>query len=152
MSTSLTRERPISHLSLEKGFSDDDASGGEDVVAFVKSVLGERVLEVKPTSRLSKSPALVVDHESGAVRRMMSLVDTSHGDAPAPLPPVKLVVNPEHPILKGAVALGGEVAEKVVEQVLENAVMTAGLGDGSVGGGVERIEWMMERLVAEKKE
>ena len=105
---------------------------------------------MKPTGRLTKSPALVVDHESGAVRRMMSLVDTSHGDAPAALPPVKLVINPDHSILKGAVEMGGEVAEKVVEQVLENAVVTAGLGDGSVGGCVERIEWMMEKLVEKK--
>ena len=42
---------------------------------WLKESLGEgRVSEIKVTTRLSDSPAIITDHESGAVRRMMKMV------------------------------------------------------------------------------
>lgn len=42
---------------------------------WLKETLGEaRVREIKVTNRLSDSPAIITDHESGAVRRMMKMV------------------------------------------------------------------------------
>lgn len=42
--------------------------------AWMKMALGSRVKEVKITNRLSDSPAIVTDHESGSMRRMMRMV------------------------------------------------------------------------------
>lgn len=59
-------------LSVEKKkLTDDEAS---DFCAWMTSVLGSKVKSVKVSKRLSDSPALVTDHESGALRRMMKMV------------------------------------------------------------------------------
>jgi TNF receptor-associated protein 1 len=59
-------------LSAEKKkLSDDEAA---DFCAWMTSVLGSKVKSVKVSKRLSDSPALVTDHESGALRRMMKMV------------------------------------------------------------------------------
>jgi len=51
---------------------------------------------VKTTSRLVDSPAVITDHESGALRRMMRLVDTKAGPGVSPqLPLQTLEINPK---------------------------------------------------------
>jgi HSP90 family molecular chaperone len=43
--------------------------------AWLKKTLGKtKVREVKTTFRLEDSPAIVTDHQSGALRRMMRMV------------------------------------------------------------------------------
>lgn len=42
--------------------------------AWLKVALGSRVSDVKITTRLSDSPAIVTDHESGTMRRMIRMV------------------------------------------------------------------------------
>lgn len=59
-------------LSAEKKkLTDHEAT---DFCAWMTSVLGSKVKSVKVSKRLSDSPALVTDHESGALRRMMKMV------------------------------------------------------------------------------
>jgi HSP90 family molecular chaperone len=42
---------------------------------YMKDTLGpQRVRDVKTTTRLSDSPAIITDHESGALRRMMKML------------------------------------------------------------------------------
>lgn len=51
---------------------------------------------MKTTSRLVDSPAVITDHESGALRRMMRLVDTKAGPGVSPqLPLQTLEINPK---------------------------------------------------------
>ena len=52
-----------------------DDSKAAVLCSWLKASLGEaRVREVKTTDRLSDSPAIVTDHESGALRRMMKML------------------------------------------------------------------------------
>ena len=68
---------------------DDDASTSEDksddqnklkeadataMCEWLRTTLGSRVREVRVTNRLAESPAIVTDHEGGALRRMMKAV------------------------------------------------------------------------------
>lgn len=47
----------------------------EPFCVWLKDSLGaNRVTEIRLTSRLSDSPAIITDHENGAVRRMMKMV------------------------------------------------------------------------------
>ena len=80
--------------------SDTEAN---EVCAWLKYVLGGgRVLDVKTTNRLSDSPAIVTDHESGALRKMMKMVQHSANTGElGKLPPQVLEVNPTHPIITG---------------------------------------------------
>ncbi|GMH71783.1 hypothetical protein TrST_g6818 [Triparma strigata] len=145
-------------VSLEKsGEEEEAAEGGEEIIGYIKQVLGEsKVSKVEKTSRLKSTPAIVTDHESGAMRRMMKMVDTQGGATGTmndDLPPLSLKVNVEHPILVGAKEVGGEVGDKVIEQVFENAIVGAGLREDG-RAGVERVNWLLEKLVqseAEKK-
>ena len=87
------------------------------------------VKEVKLSSRLVDSPAIVVGHESASMRRMMSMVES--GKAP-PLPPQTLEINGTHPIITGlASARQGapDLAQKVASQLFANALISAGLMD-----------------------
>lgn len=83
-----------SSLDLPGEGSEDKAADGEDassnkeakgdlaltgdeakvMCAWLKVALGSRVSDVKITTRLSDSPAIVTDHESGTMRRMIRMV------------------------------------------------------------------------------
>jgi HSP90 family molecular chaperone len=68
---------------------------------------------------LESTPAIVVDHESAAVRNMMKYVEQS-GDKQA-LPKQKLEINPNHPVMKKIltqIASKPELAAMVAEQVM----------------------------------
>ena len=113
-----------------------------------------KLKEVKATKRLAGSPAIITDHESGALRRMMRMVEqqntgsNSFSDA---LPPQSMEVNPKHPIIKGLHSLQGEEgadekATLILEQLYDNALVTAGLMDDS-RGMVSRVNVLMEKLL-----
>jgi len=87
------------------------------------------VKEVKLSSRLVDSPAIVVGHESASMRRMMTMVES--GRAPA-LPPQTLEINGGHPIIVALAAarkVEPEMASKVASQLFANALIAAGLLD-----------------------
>jgi len=94
---------------------------------WVRDVLSDKVSNVKDTSRLTESPAVVVDHESLTFRRMVMQMDPVN--APK-LPKQTLEINAKHPIMQGLEVVRGTnepLATKIVEQVYDNALMTAGL-------------------------
>lgn len=99
---------------------------------WLKTTLGTRVREVKVTHRLSDSPAIITDHESGAMRRMMKMVDQANSGSNAPMPPQILHINPKHPIIIGLATAkdsNPNLANVVAEQLMDNALVAAGLLD-----------------------
>lgn len=102
---------------------------------WLKKTLGDRVREVRTTDRLSDSPACVTDHESGALRRMMKMVDQSSSGGGQQLPPQVLEINPSHPIIRSLSAAAQQegdaslVAMMVAEQVYDNSLIAAGIID-----------------------
>eukprot|EP00164_Ancoracysta_twista_P003080 GFYU01004111.1.p1 GENE.GFYU01004111.1~~GFYU01004111.1.p1 ORF type:complete len:700 (+),score=253.42 GFYU01004111.1:79-2178(+) len=108
-----------------------DEVKASDLSQWLQGTLEARVASVKTTSRLRGSPAIITDHDSAAVRRMMQLVDANRGDA---LPKQNLEINPSHPIimkLNDVKDSDPELAKKVAEQVFDNALVAAGLLDDS---------------------
>ena len=49
-----------------------------ELCGWLKTTLDKKVRDVRLTDRLSDSPAIVTDHESGALRRMMKVVVSVH--------------------------------------------------------------------------
>ena len=87
------------------------------------------IKEVRLSSRLVDSPAIVVDHESAAMRKMMGMVEA--GKAPE-LGPQVLEINGGHPIIRQLSATHAaqpELAAKVGAQLYANALIAAGLLD-----------------------
>jgi TNF receptor-associated protein 1 len=115
-----------------------------------------KISRVRPTNRLRSSPCVVTDHESSSLRRMMRMVESSSGkDAGAlrmeshVLPKQSLEVNPSHPVI---IALAGlkdsqqDLARTVVEQLLDNALVAAGLVDDP-RAMLPRLNALLERVV-----
>jgi molecular chaperone HtpG len=103
------------------------------LTGWLKETLGERVSEVKTSDRLVDSPALALNADkfmSPHMRRLMKAMKTEGAeDSP---PRVELQINPRHPLIKHLAAereIKPEVAKMVAEQVLDNALIAAGLLD-----------------------
>lgn len=103
--------------------------------------LPEKLSKVTASNRLTSTPAVITDHESAAVRRMMRFVEQAQSQAdgtgasePMALPKQQLEVNPKHPIIVNLFAARGvdvELARSVAEQIYDNALLAAGLLDDS---------------------
>ena len=101
---------------------------------WFKTTLGdEKVSICKVTNRLGASPAVVTDTESGAMRRMMRLIDNADpGRETAKLPKQQVEINPAHPIIVGIYNIRKQeptLAKVLAEQLFDNCLMAAGLLD-----------------------
>ncbi|CAJ1966148.1 unnamed protein product [Cylindrotheca closterium] len=124
--------------SSDEGGSDEKLSATEamDLCLWLKNSLGDsKVGSCRPSSRLVSSPAIVTDNESGAMRRMMRMVDTSEGTRDSmPLPKQNVEINPSHPLMVGLYKIRESepmLAKILAEQVYDNCLMAAGLLDDS---------------------
>ena len=118
--------------------NDDKLSSTEamELCAWLKTELGDtKISSCRPSSRLVSSPAIVTDNESGSIRRMMRLVDTSEGNRDSmPLPKQNVEINPSHPIIVGIYKIKDTepvLARVLAEQVFDNCLVAAGLMDDS---------------------
>jgi TNF receptor-associated protein 1 len=113
-----------------------DATQAMELCTWMKIALGEKkVASCRPSSRLVSSPAIVTDNESGAMRRMMRMIDTSDGTRDGmPLPKQNVEINPSHPIIVGIYNIRDKepvLARVLAEQVYDNCLVAAGLLDDS---------------------
>lgn len=105
-----------------------------DLCLWLKKELGDKkISSCTVTTRLNSSPAIVTDHESGALRRMMRLVDTQDGNRDSiPLPKQHVEINPSHPVIVGihdVMKKEPTLARVLAEQVYDNCLIAAGLLD-----------------------
>ena len=115
----------------DRTLSDQEAL---DFCLWFKKELGDKkISSCTVTNRLNSSPAIVTDHESGALRRMMRLVDTQDGNRDyIPLPKQHVEVNPSHPVIVGihdVMKKEPTLARILAEQVYDNCLIAAGLLD-----------------------
>ena len=109
-----------------------DKDSGEALCAFVKEKLGDQVSEVTTSERLVGSPAMIVNADkmmTAQMRKMMKAMQQQSG-MPDTDTPVKLQINPRHPLVKNLASLSasdGELATLISQQILDNARVAAGL-------------------------
>jgi HSP90 family molecular chaperone len=114
----------------EKKTDSKEESNPQELVDYVQEMLSDRVSAVTASSRLVSSPAIVVDHESAAVRRMMKEVNTAGMNME--LPKQKLEINPNHAILRNAYGIRDTkpaLSKLVLQQVYDNALIAADILD-----------------------
>jgi len=103
----------------------------KDLAKWLKDVLGEQVAEVKSSDRLVNSPALATNADKFAspmMRRMMRALKKP-GETDDPVK-VNLEINPRHAVIKKLHTMrsaDADKAELVAEQLLDNALIAAGL-------------------------
>jgi molecular chaperone HtpG len=113
----------------EGALSEDDTKA---LIKWLKDTLGERVAEVKASDRLVDSPALALNADkfmSPHMRRMMKAMNKDGADTPLR---VNLEINPRSAVMKRLFethTAAPEKAKLVAEQILDNALISAGLLD-----------------------
>jgi TNF receptor-associated protein 1 len=137
-----------------------EASESEALCAFIKEKLGDEVSEVSASERLVGSPAMIVNADkqmTAQMRKMMKAMQQKAGGAEMPgmggEPPVKLQVNPRHPLVKNLAALHGnneDLAGLISQQLLDNARIAAGLLEDP-SQMVQRNYQILEQLSSIKK-
>ncbi len=111
----------------EGALSEDDT---KKLTEWLKTTLGERVAAVKASDRLVDSPALAINADkfmSAHMRRMMKAMNKDGGDTPVR---VELEINPRSAVMKRLFethTAAPEKAKLVAEQILDNALISAGL-------------------------
>ncbi|MGC4071050.1 MAG: molecular chaperone HtpG [Nibricoccus sp.] len=118
------------------------------VSEWLKTTLGDRVTEVKASDRLVDSPALATNSDkfmSPHMRRMMKAMNKDGADAPVK---VSLEINPRHAVIKRLAetrSSSPEKAQLVAEQILDNALISAGLLEDSTAM-VKRLYKLLESV------
>jgi len=101
----------------------------EALCAFLKGEFGERVSKVSSGKRLVESPVIALVPEDGLspqMRQMMRAMDENFKDESK----VELEINPRHPLVRKlaeTTASNPELAKLVSQQLLDNALISAGL-------------------------
>ena len=111
----------------------DGALSADDtktLTTWMKASLGERVAEVKASDRLVDSPALAINADkfmTAHMRRMMKAMNKDGADMPQR---VNLEINPRSAVMKRLFethTTAPEKAKLVAEQILDNALISAGM-------------------------
>ncbi|XP_053132582.1 heat shock protein 75 kDa, mitochondrial [Hemicordylus capensis] len=114
----------------EECLSSQDA---EELLAWMRNALGSRVATIKVTPRLDTHPAMITVLEMGAARhflRMQQLAKTSEERAQILQP--TLEINTGHALIKKLHQLRSsqpELAQMLLDQIYDNAMIAAGLID-----------------------
>uniref|UniRef100_W5M4B9 TNF receptor-associated protein 1 n=1 Tax=Lepisosteus oculatus TaxID=7918 RepID=W5M4B9_LEPOC len=105
----------------------------EDLMSWMRNVLGQRVTNIKVTPRLDTHPAMITVLEMGAARhflRTQQLAKSSEERAQILQP--TLEINAGHDLIKKLNELKDsdpDLAQLLLEQIYDNAMIAAGLND-----------------------
>ncbi|XP_056608845.1 heat shock protein 75 kDa, mitochondrial-like [Triplophysa dalaica] len=105
----------------------------EDLMAWMRNSLGQKVTNIKVTPRLDTHPAMITVLEMGAARhflRTQQLARSSEERAQILQP--TLEINTGHDLIKKLDALrdsNSELAQMVLDQIYDNAMIAAGLNE-----------------------
>merc|ERR1719378_1816315 len=114
---------------LEKKEKELSAADQKDLEQFIKSVLKERVQEVKFSDRLVSSPAIVTSIITPHMRKMMKSLMAGKEDTGFGNVPMTLELSAKHHIVTTLFAIkesNEPVARIAVEQLFDNACIAAG--------------------------
>lgn len=116
------------------------------LIDWMRDVLVDKVSKIEITDRLVDSPAIIVNHESASVRRMMKYMDPQRTGEIAKQ---QMQINPRHPIYKGLATLKTSqplTAKLIVEQIFDNALIGAGLMEDP-RSMIPRLNRLLEKAI-----
>lgn len=129
----------------EPSLSDESLS---QLLGCFKEKLGDRVVDVRTTDRLTSSVARLVDPEGTMGQEMQRVFKMMDRDFE--IPKKILELNAEHPIVKrlGRLDDGHELSETIIEQIFESALLIEGLHPDPAAM-IPRIQALMESALEE---
>jgi len=121
----------------------------QPLVARLKSILADKVTDVRVSERLIESPARLVDPQgipNPEFQRVYRLLDHEYQ-----IPPKILEINPRHPLMQQLMKEpdGSELSKLIVEQIFEDALLIEGLHPDPASM-IQRIQKLMESALNTK--
>ncbi|MFM2199185.1 MAG: molecular chaperone HtpG [Verrucomicrobiota bacterium] len=129
-----------------EALSEEEMDG---LCGFLKETLGDAVTKVSGGKRLVDSPVIALVPEDGMspqIRQMMKAMDENFKDETK----VELELNPRHPLVKKLAETRNsqpEIAKLVAAQLLDNALISAGLLDDA-RETIKRMNSLMEKAMS----
>jgi molecular chaperone HtpG len=153
--------KPLHAVNSDKiDLGDDTPAEGEalseeattGLCDWLKETLTTGVETVRPGKRLLSSPALILTPDGEMTPQLRQMMRAMNKDGDLPIAKVILEINPRHPIIRRLAeaktdATQGETAQLIAEQVLDNALLSAGLLEDPQRI-VARTQKLMETLLA----
>ncbi|GMR41569.1 hypothetical protein PMAYCL1PPCAC_11764, partial [Pristionchus mayeri] len=126
----------------------------KEIYEWVKNTLGSvRVNEVKVSRRVSEHPAMIsVQQEMGAARHFLRMGETKGNEHLAFFKPT-LHLHLNHPVTEGLLKLrktDPQTAQLLLEQIYDNALLTAGLMTDS-RNMIPRLNDLLTKLLGKEK-
>jgi len=152
---SMLRQHTTDNTASVQQLSEADA---KELAKYIQDTLGSNVVkQVDVSRRLVNYPAVVLEHESPAMRRMMQMMQGSAKMEEAEAQPTRLEINPDHAVLKGLFKVRNEqpeLAKMVTEQIYDNALCAAGVLDdprSMITRLNKLLEFSVENVVSQDK-
>jgi molecular chaperone HtpG len=113
----------------EEQLSSDEEADLQKLLETMKSILGDRVTEVRSSKRLKNSPACLVNAQDGVTSQMQKMMHYINKDSS--IPQQILEINPNHPLSRNLLKVYRNNPEDAfiqtsTEQLFETALLMAG--------------------------
>ena len=118
---------------------------GSFIKSICRSVLGDKVKDVKSSNRLSDSPSCIVADENDPTAQMQEIMRATGQVGMPEIKPI-LEINPGHKIIKKLVAMRkGKAFDDGVLMIYEQALLQEGVKLEDPAGFVKRLNRLMEK-------
>ncbi len=124
----------------EKSARERDEGDAKDLIDRIKAVLGERVKDVRVSSRLTESPACLVADEHDPSGNLARILKSVGQDAPAAVPIME--INPGHALLKRMEGDTGQI-DDWAQLLFEQSILAEGGQLDDPAGFVRRMNRLM---------
>ena len=132
---------------LKKESDKDKEKQVKPLIKKIKSVLGDKVKDVKASNRLSDSPSCIVADENDPTAQMQEIMRAT---GQAGMPEVKpiLEINPDHQIVKKLITMRkGKSFDNSALLLYEQALLQEGVKLDNPAGFVKRLNKLMEKAL-----
>ncbi len=135
-------------ITLEATDQKLDETAARLLCNFIKESLGDKIGDVRVSSRLVDSPAVVVESDKNMTSSMRRILKNLNRGSENPFKH-DLEINPNHPMMVGLESARKdrpEVSKQIAEQIYDNALISAGLFEDPQAM-LKRINSLLEQLV-----
>ena len=130
---------------LKKESDKDKEKEVKPLIKKIKTILGDKVKDVKPSNRLSDSPSCIVADENDPTAQMQEIMRATGQVGMPEIKPI-LEINPDHDIIKKLIGMRkGKLLDDSVLLLYEQALLQEGVKLENPAGFVKRLNKFMEK-------
>ncbi len=132
---------------LKKESDKDKAKAIKPLIKKIKSVLGDKVKDVKASNRLSDSPSCIVADENDPTAQMQEIMRATGQVGMPEVKPI-LEINPDHEIVKKLITMRKSKSfDDSALLLYEQALLQEGVKLDNPAGFVKRLNKLMEKAL-----